>query len=99
MDPAKQLQAIREWYAKLRPIRVDLVGDYAGEEFFVIEGDSLLRWVFTDERIDFDTGFQLLHAVYVVESFLQQLNARRCRFSVVFLDSESIFYLDGCLSD
>ncbi|KAG0641019.1 hypothetical protein HOY80DRAFT_902973 [Tuber brumale] len=86
MDPAMQLQTIREWYAKLWPIRVDLVGDYAGEEFFIIEGDSLLRWVFADERIDFDTGFQLLHAVYVVESFLQQLNSRRCRFSVVFLD-------------
>ncbi|CAZ81942.1 unnamed protein product [Tuber melanosporum] len=86
MDPAMQLRTIREWYAKLRSIRVDLVGDYAGEEFFIIEGDSLLRWVFADERIDFDTGFQLLHAVYVVESFLQQLSSRRCRFSVVFLD-------------
>ncbi|RPA99632.1 P-loop containing nucleoside triphosphate hydrolase protein [Choiromyces venosus 120613-1] len=86
MDPTTQLQIIREWYDKLQPIRVDLVGDYAGEEFFVIEGDSLLRWVFADERIDFDTGFQLLHAVYVVESFLQQLSSRQCRFSVVFLD-------------
>lgn len=33
---------------------IDLVGDYAGKELFLIEGDSLLRECFEDERIDFD---------------------------------------------
>lgn len=46
--------AILAWYDKLRPIFIDLVGDYAGKELFMIEGDSLLRHCFTDERIDFD---------------------------------------------
>jgi hypothetical protein len=32
---------------------IDLVGDYAGRELFLVEGDSLLRECFEDERIDF----------------------------------------------
>jgi hypothetical protein len=32
---------------------IDLVGDYAGKELFLVEGDSLLRLCFEDERIDF----------------------------------------------
>jgi hypothetical protein len=34
---------------------IDLVGDYAGKELFLVEGDSLLRECFEDERIDFDS--------------------------------------------
>lgn len=33
---------------------IDLVGDYAGRELFLVEGDSLLRECFEDERIDFE---------------------------------------------
>lgn len=31
-------------------------------------------------------GFQLLHAVYVVEHFIQGLVQRKCRFNIVFFD-------------
>lgn len=42
------------WYDKIRPIFIDLVGDYAGKELFMVEGDSLLRHCFSDKRIDFE---------------------------------------------
>ena len=57
--PAEQDAAIRSttpilsWYDRTRPMMIDLVGDYAGKELFLIEGDSLLRQCFSDERIDF----------------------------------------------
>ncbi len=39
----------------LLPARiVDLVGDYAGKELFLVEGDSLLLRCFSDPKIDFD---------------------------------------------
>lgn len=41
-------------YGSLSTRRVDLVGDYAGQELFVVEGDSLLLRCFTDPRLDFD---------------------------------------------
>lgn len=52
MAAAEMAQALNDWYHSLRPRSVDLVGDYAGRELFVLEGDSLLRHCFSDERID-----------------------------------------------
>ena len=41
-------------YGSLSTRRVDLVGDYAGQELFLVEGDSLLLRCFSDSRLDFD---------------------------------------------
>ena len=86
MDPNS---ALLEWYGKLHSRRVDLVGDYAGQELFVLEGDSLLLRSFSDPKLDFGYGLQMLHAGYIVESFLQALVQRRCNFHLVFFDAHS----------
>ena len=52
-DPASDTNSILEWYDTSRPLFIDLVGDYAGKELFLVEGDSMLRECFGDERIDF----------------------------------------------
>ncbi|KAF7874002.1 hypothetical protein EAF04_002674 [Stromatinia cepivora] len=78
--------SILSWYDETRPMWIDLVGDYAGKELFLVEGDSLLRECFADERIDFQDGFQLLHAVYVVERFLENLVKRHCNFHIAFFE-------------
>lgn len=41
-------------YKSLRPRSIDLVGDYAGQELFLVEGDSLLLECFSNVKIDFD---------------------------------------------
>ena len=74
-------------YRKLLSRRVDLVGDYAGDELFLIEGDSMLLRAFNDDKLDLDTGFQMLHAAYNVEHFLHNLVKRKCNFDIVFFDS------------
>ncbi|KAM3416704.1 P-loop containing nucleoside triphosphate hydrolase protein [Cercospora zeina] len=74
-------------YRKLQSRRVDLVGDYAGDELFLIEGDSMLRRCLDDEKLDFYPGLQLLHAVYNVEHFLHQLVKRKCNFNIIFFKS------------
>ncbi|USW51870.1 Putative helicase, P-loop containing nucleoside triphosphate hydrolase [Septoria linicola] len=74
-------------YRKLESRRVDLVGDYAGDELFLIEGDSMLRRCFDDDKLDFSPGTQLLHAVYNVEHFLHQLAKRKCNFDIIFFES------------
>ena len=53
-DPVPGTGPILAWYDSSRPMFIDLVGDYAGKELFLVEGDSLLRQCFEDERIDFD---------------------------------------------
>lgn len=78
------LQELR--YEGLSSRRVDLVGDYAGSELFIVEGDSLLLRSFSDEKLDFDEGFQLLHAIYAVEHLIKGLVQRKCNFHLVFFD-------------
>ena len=45
-------------YGRLSVRRVDLVGDYAGQELFLVEGDSLLLRCFSDADLDFDSKSQ-----------------------------------------
>jgi hypothetical protein len=52
-DALRGTHSILNWYDSTRPMFIDLVGDYAGKELFLVEGDSLLRECFEDERIDF----------------------------------------------
>ncbi|KAK8224933.1 hypothetical protein HDK90DRAFT_543759, partial [Phyllosticta capitalensis] len=74
-------------YGKVYSRRVDLVGDYAGSEPFLVEGDSLLLECFSDELLDFlEDGLQLLHAVFLVEKFLNNLTRRGCNFDLVFFE-------------
>jgi len=73
-------------YSKLLSRRVDLVGDYAGDELFLIEGDSMLLRCFSDDKLDFDPGFQILHAANNVEHFLHNLVRRKCNFHIVFFE-------------
>ncbi|KAI3082951.1 hypothetical protein CBS147353_2546 [Aspergillus niger] len=84
-DPQKVLS----WYNGLYSRTVDLVGDYAGSELFIIEGDSLLLHCFADDQLEFANGFQLLHATYIVERFLEQLRRRNCNFHIVFFSENS----------
>ncbi|KAF2734355.1 P-loop containing nucleoside triphosphate hydrolase protein [Polyplosphaeria fusca] len=85
-QPLEKLDAIFDWYSRLHSRRVDIVGDYAGNELFLIEGDSILLECFSNKQLDFDPGFQLLHAVYAVENFLRGLVNRRCNFHIAFFD-------------
>jgi ATP-dependent RNA helicase DDX60 len=84
---------ILSWYDTSCHRRLDLVGDYAGQEHFLIDGDSLLRDCFGDSRLDFLHGWQVLHAVYAVERFLGALVVRHCRFSVAFFDGTAFLIL------
>jgi hypothetical protein len=80
-------QKILQSYHRLSSRRVDLVGDFAGQELFAIEGDSLLLQCFENSLLDFEDGFQMLHAVYLVEEYLAQLQRRNCRFHVAFFEA------------
>lgn len=65
------------------------MGDYAGDELFLIHGDSLLYKVFSNDKLDFEPGFQILHATYLVEYFLRALHQRGCKFNLVFFHGQA----------
>ncbi|KAI9827474.1 MAG: hypothetical protein M1832_004824 [Thelocarpon impressellum] len=85
-EPITPEDELLNWYHRLRPRSLDLVGDYAGQELFLVEGDSLLLECFSTEKLDFRYGFQLLHAVYAVENFLLNLVRRKCNFHIAFFE-------------
>ncbi|KAL4973435.1 hypothetical protein BDW66DRAFT_168658 [Aspergillus desertorum] len=75
---------LQEWFESLPCCTLDLVGDYAGDELFFLEGDSLFLQCFSDDALDFSNGLQLLHAVSLVEKLLSSLHQRKCMFHIVF---------------
>ncbi|KAG1807233.1 hypothetical protein EV424DRAFT_1474227 [Suillus variegatus] len=80
------------WYApESRNARwMDLIGDYAGAEPFVIDGHSLLQVVLDDRLLalakDDDPSFQIIHAIYLLEHILQNFRNRSANFDIVFFD-------------
>lgn len=51
-DKVEKQSELMDWYGKLPTRRVDLVGDYAGQELFIVEGDGLLLRCFDDPKLD-----------------------------------------------
>ncbi|KAL4931974.1 putative DEAD/DEAH box helicase [Aspergillus undulatus] len=82
-------QRLLNWFEKLASRTLDLVGDYAGDELFLLEGDSLLLQCLSDKTLDFSHGLQLLHATHLVGKFLAQLHKRKCVFHLVFFSEHS----------
>ncbi|KAL0960256.1 hypothetical protein HGRIS_011887 [Hohenbuehelia grisea] len=85
------LQALdAQWYsmASRRARWMDLLGDYAGAELFIIDGESLLQLVLDDELLHIgrknDLGFQLLHAIFLLEHRLNCFLQRNANFEIVF---------------
>ncbi|KAK1910608.1 hypothetical protein P3342_008487 [Pyrenophora teres f. teres] len=95
-DKEETAAQILKWYSNLYSRRVDLVGDFAGSERFLVHGESLLLQCFTDPHLDFDPGFQLLHAAYAVEKFLQGLVSRGCNFHIAFRRTPRSLHTPGC---
>jgi hypothetical protein len=54
MDPKDPIKTPQEWYLEQRPLTVDIVGDFAGRELFVIHGESLMRYCLAEAKVDFD---------------------------------------------
>lgn len=60
VDTATEATSVLTWYeSQVRARRVDIIGDYAGKELFLIEGDSLLLDCFSDPKLDFEGNAHL----------------------------------------
>ncbi|KAH9932994.1 P-loop containing nucleoside triphosphate hydrolase protein [Fomitopsis serialis] len=79
-----------QWYTltSRRGRWMDLIGDYAGSELFVLDGEALLQEVLNDPLLalgrDAQPSFQILHAVYSLERMLNEFKIRCATFEIVF---------------
>lgn len=45
---------LNEWFNETYPVTIDIVGDFAGSELFMIHGEALLRHCLVESKVDFD---------------------------------------------
>ncbi|EKM57510.1 uncharacterized protein PHACADRAFT_192658 [Phanerochaete carnosa HHB-10118-sp] len=93
LSPAAALAYFDEaWYLKAsrRARRMDLIGDYAGNELFIIDGDSLLELALDDPLLALgrqnEISFQILHAIHNLEKLLNNFLRRGAVFEIIFWD-------------
>lgn len=79
------------FWTKQSPLLLDIVGEYAGQEHFLVDGDALLQYVLDDALLalgrDRDPSYQVLHALWLLEQTVDKLIKRDCTFSLVFFAS------------
>lgn len=67
---------------------MDLIGDYAGSELFLLDGEALFQSVLNDPLLALgrhdDPSFQNLHAVWLLERLLYEFKFRDATFEIVF---------------
>ncbi|KAI0638272.1 P-loop containing nucleoside triphosphate hydrolase protein [Trametes polyzona] len=79
-----------QWYTLVnrRGRWMDLIGDYAGSEPFVVDGEALLQLVLDDPLLALgrpnDVSFQVVHAIYALERVLHEISTRSTSFEIVF---------------
>ncbi|CAG8433434.1 1777_t:CDS:10 [Diversispora eburnea] len=85
---------LNEWYNNIHDKNVDLVNEFGGSELFLIEGDCLLfDFLYDGERhlLDFNEPFvggQFLALIFLIESFMDRLKQRGCKFHIVFFEAQ-----------
>ncbi|KZP15488.1 P-loop containing nucleoside triphosphate hydrolase protein [Athelia psychrophila] len=78
------------WYtqASRRARWINIIGDFAGSERFIIDGESLLQLVLDDHLLAIgrsdDPSFQTLHAFHSLERILGDFSSRSAVYDVVF---------------
>lgn len=53
----KDIATLATWFRSIRVRNVDLVGDFAGKELFVVHGEGLLLHCLAEDKVD-------LHGTY-----------------------------------
>jgi hypothetical protein len=52
LDLPELEEDLKAWYDGISPRYVDLVSDFAGQEFFLLDGEALVQRVFNDPMLD-----------------------------------------------
>ncbi|EWC47251.1 hypothetical protein DRE_03370 [Drechslerella stenobrocha 248] len=85
----RALERLPVWYSFLHPLSLDLVGDYAGQELFFIDGDSLVLHA-TQDTGSIKGSLEVVSAIYAIEKFLNNLRRRGCNFHVIFFEDRRL---------
>ncbi|XP_022803066.1 probable ATP-dependent RNA helicase DDX60 [Stylophora pistillata] len=71
---------------------INILTDFADAEIFLIDGDSLLLEVLSEKSLDWSSGGQFLHLIYLAERFLQNFTEKGGVFHIIFLKEMEIIW-------
>lgn len=87
----ESLNLIETSWFNLNGKLLDVISGFAGQELFIIDGDALLQFILDDELLALgkkdDISFQLVHSIWLLESFIQSLLVRDCNFEIIYFDT------------
>ncbi|KAH9067713.1 P-loop containing nucleoside triphosphate hydrolase protein [Lactarius vividus] len=102
MNAVKALKYIDDKWYKITGKKarwMDLIGDYAGNERFILDGESLIQLVLDDPLLALarpgDPSFQTLHAIHSLERLLGEMLKRSAVFDIVFWEDTRHLTLRG----
>jgi hypothetical protein len=78
---------LKIWYAGLSPRYVDLVSDFAGQEFFLLDGEALMQRVFNDRMLDLAGSAGGMHPSHSLLSLCSHQDSKCCTASTWWNDS------------
>jgi len=56
-------ELLKTWYSAISPRFVDLVSDFAGQEFFLLDGEALIQCVFNEPMLDLASSKGGIHPI------------------------------------
>jgi hypothetical protein len=59
-------EGLKIWYDGVSPRYVDLVSDFAGQEFFLLDGEALMQCVFNDRMLDLAGSKGGMHSIPLI---------------------------------
>ncbi|XP_066285601.1 probable ATP-dependent RNA helicase DDX60 [Branchiostoma lanceolatum] len=81
----------------IKPEWVSLLHDFVDSELFIIDGDSLLLELLSEVNLDWSSGGQYLHFIFLLERFLHTFHQLGGIFHIVFLRDMHVLWT-GCPS-
>ena len=81
---------LKTWYDAIFPRYVDLVSDFAGQEFFLLDGEALVQYIFNDPMLDLGASKGGMTPSPLVLSLCQYQDFKCCTSFTLSNDSSSI---------
>ncbi|XP_078597365.1 putative ATP-dependent RNA helicase DDX60 isoform X2 [Branchiostoma floridae x Branchiostoma japonicum] len=81
----------------IKPQWVSLLHDFVDSELFIIDGDSLLLELLSEVNLDWVSGGQYLHFIFLLERFLHTFQQLGGIFHIVFFGDMRVLWA-GCPS-
>jgi hypothetical protein len=85
---------LKTWYEEISPRYVDLVSDFAGQEFFLLDGEALLQYLFNDPMLDLAGSKGGTNPIPLIPLLVNHQDFKCCTSCTLWNGSSKISFAD-----